>query len=179
MKRGLRPRSKLIDKHIKEEAMRRTNMRGVWDESTQSFIQDHKYCFEKFEPIIREHFDNGGGYQPVIIAGLCGTTHASVHYWTNPNHKLYRKEFHELIEECRTKAAAETDKWHRESANGGRPKANATTLNRRAEVFLDMVPVVKTYTKIEDIAEIDAQIDRIKELQTHYAEAGDPQRGEK
>ena len=174
VKRGIRPRSKLIKSIIREEIVKKTGMRGIWDEEMGSFLQDHKYCYEKIEPAVREHFSEGGGDGVMIIAGLCNTTHATVQRWMQPDHKLYKKDFHELIEECRGKAVIETDKWHRESANGERPKANAATLNRRAEKVLDMVPVMKTLNKLEDLNEIDAQIDRIRELQAQYGESGSP-----
>lgn len=139
-----------------------------WDEESQDFISDYKYNFEVFHRKITKHFYNGGAATNNVLAGLCEVSHTTVSRWRDRMSRYYKVEFAQLISELQHIATAVLDGWHRESANGERPKANAATLNRRAEKMLNMVPeakVVQEYTSAEQIQEA---IDRVVHDQQKY-----------
>ena len=105
-----------------------------YDENQQSFVFDSRFQFEKFKPLLIEHFENGGGKSLRILGGLLGVNHQTVANWLNPKSDFYKKIFAELISELKCKTALATDQQHRDVAFG-KATGDSRTLNRRYDAL--------------------------------------------
>jgi hypothetical protein len=135
-----------------------------WSDEHQTYTFHSKYNFEKFKPIIEQHFKDGGLNSSHVLAGLCHVSYQTILDWLNPAHKNFREDFKQLVESSVGFAAVITDQWHRESANGTRKEANARTLNRRAERILGLTEKTQqviTHKTSKSLEELDGEIEQV------------------
>lgn len=144
-----------------------------WSREWEGYIFDELYDFEKFEPLLKEHFRGGGAATYAVLAGLCEVSVATVRLWRDRDGDAcgsrYKPEFDALIQRYENVAIAELDRWHREAACGVRPDVNAQVLNRRAEKMLSMVPQQKVVAEFTSVAQCDEELARIKRELANYA----------
>ncbi len=142
-----------------------------WDEELESYVFHSKYNFEKFKPLLIEHFEDGGSHSLRVIAGVCRVSFATIVHWTKEGHAQYKQEFHALVQDLKEVAVVQTDKWHRQSASGRLKDANSATLNRRVEHMMGWSAKSETVTKthtiyqeIDDLSEDEVK-ERLKALE--------------
>ena len=158
----------MIRSRLGEDYAVRPKYMAIWDEELGDFINNNKYDFESFCPLLKKHFEEGGSASRRVLAGLCRVSQGTMTRWLTRHSHYYKEELAEFISEYREIGSLITDQWHRESASGERKDANSSTLNRRAEKMLDMVPEAKLVQEFTNVEQVEAEIKRVQEQQKKY-----------